>query len=40
MKWLLALLNRLTCPHDQYIIDPDQPSWARCVTCRKSKWLG
>lgn len=35
MRWL----RRLVCTHPMYIIVPDNPSWARCVDCKKPKRL-
>lgn len=37
MTWLLRLINRLTCLHDVYIIDPDNSNWTRCAVCGKTK---
>lgn len=36
---LANVANRLICLHDQYLIDPEHPAWARCVTCGKPKRL-
>jgi hypothetical protein len=33
----LRWLERLTCPHDVYIISPDSPLWKQCAVCKKPK---
>lgn len=35
----MGWLGRLLCGHQVYLIDPDNPSVARCIYCDKRKRL-